>query len=419
MSFSLFRVILIGWTGVIFWFFINQYYFNTINENTDIQTWTGDYDVFSSEKIEDAKKIIQNEYYHFSDKTKQEIEDGMLKSIVESLGDKHSSYFNPKEAKDFSEVLRGDFEWIGAVIDEHMKWIIIRKVFDTSPAKKSWLQDGDIIIKVWDESMVWMKSEDAVKKIRWPKGSKVTLSYIRWDDESNTVEVTRDTIIIPSVQGRILSWSTIGYIEVAFFWDKTTDEFKKSLQDIIRSGAQSIILDFRDNGGWFLETAVDILSYFIPEGSLAVKTRENNPKNTLDLRTKNSNSKYYNIPIVMIINNLSASATEIVAWALQDYKRAIIVWEKSYGKWSVQEPFVLDDGSILKITIGRWYTPNDQNIDKNGISPDITVPLFEKDYINQYDRQLKAAEEIMSFYTDSELSFTWVLEKAKTIDFTK
>lgn len=382
--------------------------------------WIESTDIFNSKKIEQAKKIIKDEYYHFNDKSKQEIEDGMLTSIVESLGDKHSTYFNPKDAKEFAEVLKGDFEGIGAVIDQHMKGIIIRKVFDTSPAKKAWLQDGDIIVKVGADSMVWVPTEEAVKKIRWPKWSKVLVSYVRWQSELKTVEITRDTILIPSVQGTILSWSTTGYIEVSFFWENTSGEFQKELKSVTKSWATSLILDFRDNGGGFLDTAVDILSYFFPENTLVVRTRQNDPKLTEELKThKVEEILDQKIPVVMLINNLSASATEIVAWALQDYHRAVIVGEKSYGKWSVQEPFLLDDGSILKITIGRWYTPKDQNIDKNGITPDIWVPLFEADYIWRNDRQLNSAKDIIKMFEASGATYDTVVVEAKGKDYLK
>jgi carboxyl-terminal processing protease len=339
---------------------------------------------------------------------------------VESLWDKHSSYFNPKDAKEFAEVLRWDFEWIWAVIDEHMKGILVRKVFQDSPAKKAWIQDGDIIVKVGNDSMVWLATEDAVKKIRWPKGSKVKISYLRWKEDIKNVEITRDTIMIPSVQSTVLSGSNIGYIEVVFFWENTSWEFRKELQSLTQSWVSSLVLDFRDNGWWFLDTAVDILSHFFQENTLVVRTRQNDPKLTEELLTHSVDLKIdKNLPIVMLINTLSASATEIVAGALQDYKRAIIVWEKSYGKWSVQEPFLLDDGSILKITVWRWYTPNDQNIDKNGIHPDIQVPIYESDYQAKNDRQLNAAKEIIQLFNTSGSTLDSVIQKAKELNFTE
>ena len=318
--------------------------------------------------------------------------------------------------------MNGNFEGIGAVIDEHMKGIVIRKVFDTSPAKKSWLEDGDIILKVGNDSMLGMRADEAVKKIKWPKGSKVQITYIRWENAiPNTIEITRDTINIPSTQERMFTWAflDIGYIEVAFFWERTPEEFQKSLQKITASWAKAVVLDFRNNGWWYLDAAVDILSLLLPDHTLAVTTKENDPQKTESLYTKSNIYTNTSLPIIMIINNLSASATEIVAWALQDHKRAIIIGEQSYGKWSVQEPFILKDGSILKLTIAKWYTPEDKNIDNNGITPDILIPLFDRDFTARYDRQVENAKMILNTSLSTNMGREKVIEEMKKKDFTQ
>ena len=342
----------------------------------------------------------------------------MIQALVWSLGDKHSNYFPPKEAKDFSEVLRGDFEGIGAVIDEHPLGIILRRVFSTSPAEKAGLLAGDILTHVDTTNIVGLSSEEAVMKIRWPKGSQAILTYLHGDThEEKKVTVTRDTIVLPSTQEKMLSGS-VGYIEVAFFGDHTKEEFEKSLQNITASWAKSLILDFRNNGWGYLESSVDLLSYFLPDKSLAVMTRENDVKNNESFSTTKNPLTNENIPIVIIINNLSASATEIFAWALQDYTRAILVWEKSYGKWSVQTPFIMHDGSILKVTIGRWYTPKDKSIDKNGITPDVRIPLYESDYQKRYDRQLEWAKTVLETLEKNAGNRVNTLEAVRKIDFT-
>lgn len=354
-------------------------------------------DIFSSPKIEEVKKVIEKEYYKFSLKKKEDIENGVITSLVSALGDKHSTYFPQKEAKEFSEVLRGDFEGIWAVIDEHMRGIIIRKVFPSSPAEKAWLWAWDIITHVGDVSLIGMSVEDAVKKIRWPKWSQAVLKFLHGDVfEEKSVTVTRDMILLPSTTEKMLTGS-VWYIEVAFFWDHTTEEFRKSLENVIHSWATSIILDFRNNGWGYLDTSVDLLSLFLPSHQVAVRTRENHresPEEYMTYTTEETNTNT-KTPLVIIVNSLSASATEIFAWALQDYGRAIIVGEKTYGKWSVQTPFVLEDGSILKLTIGRWFTPKDKSIDGNGITPDIVIPLFDRDFSQKFDRQLDGAYKII------------------------
>jgi carboxyl-terminal processing protease len=412
--------------GICLWFFIQDYHTQeNIVPNWGTYRWKKEiieWDVFRSNKIQSVEKTIQNEYYHFSEKSKEDIENGMIHSLVESLWDKHSSYFPPQEAKEFAEVLNGDFEWIWAVIDEHIRWIIIRKIFDTSPAKKAGLQDGDIILKVWEESMLWLKADEAVKKIRWPKWSKVNILYSRWESGlPKTVEVTRDTIVIPSTQEKTFTWKflDIGYIDVAFFGERTPIEFQKSLEKLTASWAKALILDFRNNGWGYLDSAVDILSYLLPDNTIAVTTKENDPKKTLSLSTKSNKFTNTDIPVIMLINNLSASSTEIVAWALKDYKRAIIIGEQSYGKWSVQQPFVLNDGSIIKLTIAKWYTPKDVNIDHSGITPDIFIPLFDRDFTNRYDRQLENAKEIMNTLLSTNAGIEKIIEDAKGKDFSQ
>ena len=237
--------------------------------------------------------------------------------------------------------------------------------------------------------------EDAVKKIRGPKGSEVVIEYIRPPSNvKKNITVTRDTIIIPSTQEKVLTGG-IGYLEVAFFGDHTTDEFQKSIQNLTQSGVQGIILDFRNNGGGFLDTAVDLLGFFLPENSKAVTTRENNARLDHTFYTRTMKIPHTRVPIVMLVNELSASATEIVAGALQDHGRAIIVGTKTYGKGSVQTPFFLEDNSIIKITIGKWYTPKDRGIDGDGITPDITSTLTDEDYQKKNDQQLEDAKKII------------------------
>ncbi len=161
------------------------------------------------------------------------------------------------------------------------------------------------------------------------------------------------------------------------------------------SGAQGMILDFRNNGGGYLDTAVDLASIVLPERTPVVIIKQNDITKNETLFTKIGTKSNTTIPLIILINDYSASASEIFAGAMQDHGRALLVGEKSYGKWSVQEPFDLGDGSIIKITTARWYTPKDASIDEKGITPDISVILTNKDYENIFDRQLKAAELII------------------------
>ena len=175
------------------------------------------------------------------------------------------------------------------------------------------------------------------------------------------------------------------------------------------SGARGMILDFRNNGGGYLDTAVDLASIVLPERTPVVIIKQNDITKNETLFTKQGTKNNTTIPLIILINDYSASASEIFAGAMQDHGRALLVGEKSYGKWSVQEPFDLGDGSIIKITTARWYTPKDASIDEKGITPDISVILTNKDYENIFDRQLKAAELIIR----SQISMTGSLQDLK------
>lgn len=187
----------------------------------------------------------------------------------------------------------------------------------------------------------------------------------------------------------------IGYIEIATFGEQTVQEFQRAMNSLVGSGATGIILDYRNNGGGYLSTAINMLSLFLPEHTAVVKMRENDSRKNETSYTRAYDTVYTDIPIVVLVNGLSASASEIVAGALQDYERAVIVGERTYGKGSVQDPFALYDGSMVKLTVAKWYTPKDREIDIKGIDPDISVILLDEDYQNKNDRQLQAATTIL------------------------
>ncbi len=361
--------------------------------------------------------IIRKYSYGFDMKTSTDIEDAMMKSIVSGLWDKHSTYFTQKETNEFEEALRGDFEGIGAVINENPRGIKIMKVITGSPAEKSWLKAGDIMTRVGELSIVGKSTEDAVKVIRGPKWTKAEITYKRWEDNTELhVSVVRDRVNVPSVAEKMLE-KKIGYIEIATFGEHTADEFIKSWNTLTSSGAQGIILDFRNNGGGYLDTAVDLASIVLPAKTPVVIIKQNDTSKNETLLTKPDTKNNVNIPLIVLINDYSASASEIFAGAMQDHGRAILLGEKSYGKWSVQEPFDLGDGSIIKITTARWYTPKDTSIDEKGITPDISVVLTNKDYENIFDRQLRAAETIMLDQISLTGSIAKIKEKYKSNNF--
>lgn len=356
----------------------------------------------------EAYKRISENYYGFDTLSEKDLISGMIKGFTDALGDKHSEYFNLEETKKFNEVLSGDFEGIGAVIEKNDFWVIIERIIAGSPAKEAGLLSGDIITKANNEELKDMSLTEAVSKIRGGANTTVTLEIIRvGQKEIITKIVTRRKIDIPSVDGKIIEGTNVGYIALSIFGERTADDFYKILTDLDNKRMTGLIIDLRDNGGGYLETAVSILSNFIEKDKVLVTTKEKNPFLNKSYFSYGNTRK--SLPIIVLINENSASASEITAGALKDYNLAILVWKKSYGKGSVQQPFNLSDGSEMKITVAKWYTPKDYGIDKVGINPDIEIKFEKEDYEKKYDRQLEEGKKIL-------LDFIKTGDKQKTVE---
>ena len=273
---------------------------------------------------------------------------------------------------------------------------------------------GDIITKANGQELKDLDLTDAVAKIRGPAGTTVELEIIRaGQKEVLTKTVTRRQINVPSVDGHVIEGTTEGYIALSIFGEKTADDFQKTLNDLYAKNVTGLIIDLRDNGGGYLETAVSILSNFVEKDKVLVTTKEKNPfLNQSYFSYGNTNKP---LPIVVLVNENSASASEITAGALKDYKLAVLVGQKTYGKGSVQQPFTLSDGSEMKITVAKWYTPLDYGIDKVGITPDISVAFQKKDYETHYDRQLEVAKQVLDLFTKLKDQKKTIEEYNKTL----
>lgn len=346
-------------------------------------------------KFWEVYNLISKNYYSSDTIKQKDLVYWATKWLVESLWDKFSEFMVPEENKKFSESLSWDFEGIWAVVDKNEMWVIVDRLIKWSPALKSDIKKWDIIIKANDEDLSELSLYDAVDKIKWKAWTKVDLIIFRaWEKELLKKEVTRKKITIPSVDSKIIEKTNLWYIALNIFGENTASEFNLALEDLKSKKVSWIIIDLRDNWGWYLQSAVDILSNFTSKWKLLVTTKY-----------KNSylNNYYYSdniwdvtkIPLVVLINENTASASEITAWALKDYNLAVITGKKSYWKWSVQEPFDLWDWSMLKLTIAKWYTPKDYNIDKQGIKPDIEIDFKKEDIDKKYDRQLEDSEKIL------------------------
>jgi len=285
---------------------------------------------------------------------------------------------------------------------------VVERIIAGSPAKEAGLLSGDIITKANNEELKDLSLTEAVSKIRGKANTTVTLEVVRaGQKEIITKVVTRKKIDIPSVDGKVIEGTNIGYIALSIFGEKTADDFNKTLMDLESKKVTGLVIDLRDNGGGYLETAVAILSNFVEKDKVLVVTKEKNPFLNRSYFSYGNTQKP--LPIVLLINENSASASEITAGALKDYNLAILVGQKSYGKGSVQQPFNLSDGSEMKVTVAKWYTPKDYGIDKVGINPDIEVKFEKEDYEKKYDRQLEEAKKVL-------LDFVKTGDRQKTID---
>jgi carboxyl-terminal processing protease len=307
---------------------------------------------------------------------------GAISGLVGALGDKYSVFFPPSDAINFTQEISGRFEGIGAEIglNDQGQVIVIAPLKDT-PAYKAGIKSGDIILQINGKSAFKLSVEEAVKLIRGPKGTTVTLTIIRegWKDPKD-FSIQRDTIQIPTLDykqfdkyGNESSKGEIAYIRLYNFYENSSLLFYQASLKAALSNVKGIIIDLRDNPGGYLEAAVNVASWFIEKGKNIV-TEEFRDKSKNVVFVSKGPSIFSKTPLVVIINKGSASASEILAGALKENNKAIIVGEKSFGKGTVQELLPLSDGSsLLKLTVAHWVTPNGNIIDKNGIVPDIVV----------------------------------------------
>lgn len=318
--------------------------------------------------------------------------DGMKKGLVEATGDPYTVYMTAKESAEFKDSLEGKFSGIGAELGKRGEQLVVVSPLDGFPAQKAGVKAGDAILAVNGEAASKWSVEQAVSKIRGKKGTDVTLKLGR-DQKSVDVTVTRDDITVPSVKHEITS-DNIGYMQISRFAEDTAGLAEQAAQEFKDKHVKGVVLDVRANGGGYLESAVDVASLWLDEGQVVVQEREG--KEVKDTLKAKGNNILKDIPTTVLIDGGSASASEIVAGALQDHGVAKLVGTKSFGKGSVQELQSLKDGGELKVTIARWYTPNGKNIDKEGISPNTEVKLDEGDIAAGKDPQKERAYSLLN-----------------------
>ncbi len=321
---------------------------------------------------------------------------GAIEGMVGSLGDPHSSYMEPKIYESFSSELTGkSYGGIGAWVDVTGEYLKIIGPIPGTPAEKAGLKAGDLIIAVDTVDMTGTPSELVLKKVLGDPGTNVTLTIVRKDmPKPFDVTITRANITIPQAEGRLLD-KNIAYVRLYTFGEQTTAELRKNLRDLLAQKPAGLILDLRGNGGGYLNTAIDVVSEFIKSPNVVmVEQFGDGQRNTYKA---NPGGLATDIPLVVLVDEGTASASEITAGAIQDYGRGKLVGAKTYGKGSVQQITQLDnDGGAVRITVARWLTPKERQIHKVGLTPDEVVARTEDDLMNGRDPQLDKAIELLA-----------------------
>ncbi|MFK7800908.1 MAG: S41 family peptidase [Anaerolineae bacterium] len=314
----------------------------------------------------------------------------LLEAALGTLGDVNTRFSEPAVAAQSRQDMTGSFEGIGAFVNENDDGLIyIVRPMSGRPAAEAGLKANDIIVEVDGENIVGQSIDEVISKVRGPRDSVVVLGVAR-EGETELIEITitRARIEIPTVESELLD-GDIGYIQLTQFNSVATDQITEAVQDLLNQGATSLVLDVRDNPGGFLVTAVEIADLFMPESVILFQKNNDGLERTYESETGDIGEE---IPMVLLVNSGSASASELIAGAFKDTERAIIIGENSFGKGSVQNLYNLSDGSELRVTISRFYSPNDVVIDKIGISPDIEVVLPDGVLFgSEEDNQLNAA----------------------------
>jgi len=319
---------------------------------------------------------------------------GAIRGMMEALGDEQTFYMDPELYENETLSLQGEYEGIGAYVDMEGEYLTIVSPIAGSPAELAGLHPGDKVIAIDGEDMTGTPPEEVRVKVLGPEGTTVTIT-VRREGEPEPLEfvITRARIVIHSAEGKMLE-DGIAYVDINTFGDKTTQELRAALQTLMKQNPKGMIIDLRNNPGGYLNTSIEVSSEFIEEGIIMYEQYGDGRRDQYEAL---GNGQATDIPIVVLINEGSASASEIVAGALQDYERATLVGEQSYGKGSVQnwQPLSNNQGAA-RVTIAKWLTPKERAIDHVGLAPDIFVEMAPEDFMSDQDPQLDVAVETLN-----------------------
>jgi len=318
---------------------------------------------------------------------------GAIEGMTASYGDPYTVFFPPKETKAFEEEVRGDFEGVGMEIAIKDKVLTVVAPLKGTPAERAGMQPGDQILKIDKTFTMGMTVEEAIRHIRGPKGTTVTITVKR-NGGTEDIKVVRDVINIPTIDTKLRD-DGVFVVSLYTFSATSPELFRNALREFILSGSDKLVLDLRGNPGGYLEAAVDMASFFLPMGkTVVIEDSGDKTKQQLE-KSRGYDVFTENLKMVILINEGSASASEILAGALHEHGIAKLVGKKSFGKGSVQELVEITPETSLKVTIARWLTPNGKSISENGLVPDVEVAITKKDLEKKLDPQMDKAVEML------------------------
>lgn len=328
-------------------------------------------------------------------KTNEERVYGAIAGMVGALEDPYTSFFTPQEAEEFQTQIEGNFEGVGMELGIKDGILTVISAIKSTPAERAGILSGDKILKIDDTVAVDLPVDKAVKLIRGKKGTTVKLTIGREDKEPFEVSVVRDVINLPTIDTKYDQKTGIFTIRLYSFTANSSTLFRNALRDFVATNSNKLILDLRGNPGGYLDSAVDMASWFLPSGKVVV--REDYGRNQPETVEKSKGYNIFspNLRMVILVDGGSASASEILAGALSEYGIATLVGTKTFGKGSVQEFLPLDDNTALKVTVARWLTPNGVSISANGLTPKVEVKVSADDIKNNDDKQMQKAIELL------------------------
>lgn len=362
--------------------------------------------------VEEAWQVINTDYVDKAKLDLEELSAGAIKGMLEAVNDPYTAYYDATEYRMIKELsIEGSYGGIGTVVTIADGNLTVVAPIEGTPAARAGLKPRDRILEIDGETTQGMSLEEAVLRIQGEPGTQVTLKVLHKGEEiPETIVITREEININSVYPEVITdtpvltptpaptvtplTGDIARIRITYFSSRTGDEIATALKDVIDGGVSGIILDLRDDPGGVLDSAIKVASQFLKEGIVLYTVDSNGDRENWDVI---KGGLATDLPLAVLVNENSASASEVVAGALQDYDRGLLIGTKTYGKGSINHFRELSDGSAIYITIGRWYTPNGRQIEGNGLIPDVVVERTEQDIQEGKDPQLdKAVEYIKS-----------------------